>query len=86
MFRYFILRPEQQLFCYLYGCALALVQMVLFSPVSRASGFYLVALSVALFCRPCPVHPAHRPDEKARGLTAGQYSRRYSGGGRGAAP
>nr|ARR90554.1 hypothetical protein [Klebsiella pneumoniae] len=49
MFRYFILRPEQQLFCYLYGCALALVQMVLFSPVSRASGFYLVALSVALF-------------------------------------
>ncbi|EPZ0186025.1 hypothetical protein ACXIL3_005134, partial [Klebsiella pneumoniae] len=23
MFRYFILRPEQQLFCYLYGCALA---------------------------------------------------------------
>ncbi|HGW6715049.1 TPA: hypothetical protein ACNI1Y_005159, partial [Klebsiella pneumoniae] len=24
MFRYFILRPEQQLFCYLYGCALAL--------------------------------------------------------------
>ncbi len=28
MFRYFILRPEQQLFCYLYGCALALVQMV----------------------------------------------------------
>ncbi|HHD0655988.1 TPA: hypothetical protein ACN18U_005595, partial [Klebsiella pneumoniae] len=22
MFRYFILRPEQQLFCYLYGCAL----------------------------------------------------------------
>ncbi len=31
MFRYFILRPEQQLFCYLYGCALALVQMVLFS-------------------------------------------------------
>lgn len=49
MLRYFILRPEQQLFCYLYGCALALVLMVLFSPVSRASGFYLVALSVALF-------------------------------------
>ncbi|MGS4664791.1 hypothetical protein [Citrobacter farmeri] len=49
MFRYFILRPEQQLFCYLYGCALALVLMVLFSPVSRAGGFYLVALSVALF-------------------------------------
>jgi hypothetical protein len=39
MFRYFILRPEQQLFCYLYGCALALVQMVLFSPVSRAADF-----------------------------------------------
>ncbi len=52
-----------------------------FSPVSRASGFYLVALFVALFwARSGPVHPAHRPDEKARGLTAGQYSRRYSGG------
>jgi hypothetical protein len=39
MFKYFILRPEQQLFCYLYGIALALVQMVLFSPVSRAVDF-----------------------------------------------
>ena len=48
MLRYFILRPEQQLFCYLYGIALALVLMLLFSPVSRAYGFYLVALSVAL--------------------------------------
>lgn len=48
MLRYFILRPEQQLFCYLYGIALALVLMVLFSPASRAGGFYLVALSVAL--------------------------------------
>ena len=48
MFRYFILRTEQQLFCYLYGIALALVLMLLFSPVSRAYGFYLVALSVAL--------------------------------------
>lgn len=49
MFRWFILRTEQQLFCYLYGIALALVLMLLFYPVSRASGFYLVALSVALF-------------------------------------
>lgn len=48
MFRYFILRTEQQLFCYLYGIALALVLMLLFSPVSRAYGFYLVELSVAL--------------------------------------
>lgn len=49
MFWYFILRTEQQLFCYLYGIALALVLMLLFYPVSRAGGFYLVALSVALF-------------------------------------
>jgi len=59
MFRYFILRPEQQLFCYLYGCALALVQMVLFSPVSRASGFYLVALSVALFWAGLALYTRH---------------------------
>nr|UCK63178.1 hypothetical protein MMDIEEEF_00007 [Escherichia coli] len=38
MFRYFILRPEQQLFCYLYGCALALVQMVLFSALLQIVG------------------------------------------------
>jgi len=54
MFRYFIFRTEQQLFCYLYGIALALVLMLLFSPVSRAYGFYLVALfwaGLALYTR-----------------------------------
>lgn len=45
MYRYFNLRTEQQLFCYLYGIALALVLILLFDPVSRANGFYLVALS-----------------------------------------
>lgn len=59
MFRYFILRPEQQLFCYLYGCALALVLMVLFSPVSRAGGFYLVALSVALLWAGLALYTRH---------------------------
>lgn len=59
MFRYFILRTEQQLFCYLYGIALALVLMVLFSPVSRASGFYLVALSVALFWAGLALYTRH---------------------------
>lgn len=49
MFRYFMLRTEQQLFCYLYGVALALFLTLLFSPGSRISGFCLVALSVALF-------------------------------------
>lgn len=59
MFRYFILRTEQQLFCYLYGVALALVLMVLFSPVSRAGGFYLVALSVALFWAGLALYTRH---------------------------
>ncbi|MFK3707917.1 hypothetical protein ACI2JR_23770 [Klebsiella sp. NPDC088457] len=49
MFRYFTLRTEQQLFCYLYGGALALFLTLLFSPGFRVSGFCLVALSVALF-------------------------------------
>ncbi|MCW9490438.1 hypothetical protein [Klebsiella michiganensis] len=49
MFRYFILRTEQQLFCYLYGIALALVLILMFYPVFPTSGFYLVALSVVLF-------------------------------------
>jgi hypothetical protein len=44
-----MLRTEQQLFCYLYGVALALFLTLLFSPGSRISGFCLVALSVALF-------------------------------------
>ncbi|ARA44415.1 hypothetical protein AM364_29030 (plasmid) [Klebsiella pneumoniae] len=59
MLRYFILRPEQQLFCYLYGIALALVLMVLFSPASRAGGFYLVALSVALLWAGLALYTRH---------------------------
>lgn len=59
MFRYFILRTEQQLFCYLYGIALALVLMLLFYPVSRAGGFYLVALSVALFWAGLALYTRH---------------------------
>lgn len=59
MFRCFILRTEQQLFCYLYGCALALVLMVLFSPVSRAGGFYLIAVSVALFWAGLALYTRH---------------------------
>lgn len=49
MFRYFILHTMQQLFCYLYGIVFALSLMLLFPPDSRTNGFYLVALSVALF-------------------------------------
>lgn len=59
MFRYFILRTEQQIFCYLYGIALALVLNLLFYPVSRASGFYLVALSVALFWAGLALYTSH---------------------------
>ncbi len=82
MFRYFILRPERQLFCYLYGCALALVQMVLFSPVSRASGFYLVALSVALFWAGLALYTQHRPDREKPEVSSVGIPRRYSGDGR----
>lgn len=59
MFRYFILRTEQQLFCYLYGIELALVPILLFYPVSRASGFYLVAGSVALFWAGLALYTRH---------------------------
>ncbi|HHD7490379.1 TPA: hypothetical protein ACOVI5_005103 [Klebsiella oxytoca] len=59
MFRYFILQTEQQLFCYLYGVALALVLMVLFYPVSRAGRLYLVALSVALFWAGLALYTRH---------------------------
>ncbi len=59
MFRYFILRTEQQFFCYLYGIALALVLILLFYPVSRASGFYLIAVSVALFWAGLALYTRH---------------------------
>jgi hypothetical protein len=55
MFRYFILRPEQQLFCYFCGCAGTGSDAFVFSCIP-GSGFYLVALSVALFWAGCPVH------------------------------
>ena len=35
MFSYFMLRTEQQLFCYLYGGALALSLQLLFLPLFR---------------------------------------------------
>lgn len=59
MFRYFTLRIEQQLFCYLYGGALSLVLMLLFSPESRLVGFCLVALSVALFWAGLALYTRH---------------------------
>ena len=49
MFSYFMLRTEQQLFCYLYGGALALSLQLLFSPSFPGNGFILVSLPVALF-------------------------------------
>ncbi|HHS9996629.1 TPA: hypothetical protein ACTW31_005587, partial [Klebsiella pneumoniae] len=49
MFKYFILRTQQQLFCYFCGIVLAMVPMLLFPSVFRVSGFYLLISSVALF-------------------------------------
>ena len=49
MFSYFILRTEQQLFCYLYGGALALVLKLLYPPLSSWTGPILVILPVSLF-------------------------------------
>ncbi|WP_256574454.1 DUF2726 domain-containing protein, partial [Klebsiella variicola] len=49
MFKYFILRKQQQLFCYFCGIVLAMVLMLLFPSVFRGSGFYLLLSSVALF-------------------------------------
>ena len=59
MFKYFILRAQQQLFCYFCGILLALVLMLLLSPVSRGSEFYLVALSVALFWAGLALYTRH---------------------------
>ncbi len=77
MFKYFILRKQQQLFCYFCGIVLAMVLMLLFPSVFRGE-WVLSAFIVccAVLGRPCPIYASHRPDEKARGLTAGQYSRR----------
>ncbi|HBZ8500021.1 TPA: hypothetical protein MM433_003694 [Klebsiella pneumoniae] len=49
MFRYFILRIEQQLFCYLYGGMLALFLILLSPSFFTGGGLLLVMLSVALF-------------------------------------
>ena len=59
MFKYFILRAQQQLVCYFCGILLALVLMLLLSPVSRGSEFYLVALSVALFWAGLALYTRH---------------------------
>jgi len=48
MFRYFTLRMEQQLFCYLYGSALALFLTLLYPSFFTSTGPLLVMLSVAL--------------------------------------
>ncbi|HBQ7376741.1 TPA: hypothetical protein L8Q25_005184, partial [Klebsiella pneumoniae] len=53
------LRAQQQLFCYFCGILLALVLMLLLSPVSRGSEFYLVALSVALFWAGLALYTRH---------------------------
>lgn len=39
MFKYFILRRQQQMFCYFCGIALAMVLMLLFPSVFRGVGF-----------------------------------------------
>jgi Na+-transporting methylmalonyl-CoA/oxaloacetate decarboxylase beta subunit len=39
MFKYFILRKQQQLFCYFCGIVLAMVLMLLFPSVLRGVGF-----------------------------------------------
>lgn len=75
MFKYFILRKQQQLFCYFCGIVLAMVLMLLF-PSVFGEGFICFIVCCAVLGRPCPIYASHRPDEKARGLTAGQYSRR----------
>ena len=49
MFKYFILRTQQQLLCYFCGIVLAMVLMLLSPSVVRGSGFYLLLSSVALF-------------------------------------
>ncbi|MFG1597439.1 hypothetical protein [Klebsiella quasipneumoniae] len=59
MFRYFILRTQQQLFCFFCGIALAMVLMLLFPSVFRVSGFYLLLSSVALFWAGLALYTRH---------------------------
>ncbi|HBQ5664760.1 hypothetical protein [Klebsiella quasipneumoniae] len=59
MFKYFILRTQQQLFCYFCGIVLAMVLMLLFPSVFRVSGFYLLISSVALFWAGLALYTRH---------------------------
>ncbi|MGU9875481.1 hypothetical protein ACRXFW_27010, partial [Klebsiella pneumoniae] len=65
MFKYFILRKQQQLFCYFCGIVLAMVLMLLFPSVFRGSGFYLLLSSVALFWAGLARHCCKVSDEAA---------------------
>ena len=59
MFKYFILRTQQQLFCYFCGIVLAMVLMLLFPSVLRGSGFYLLLSSVVLFWAGLALYTRH---------------------------
>lgn len=59
MFKYFILRRQQQMFCYFCGIALAMVLMLLFPSVFRGCGFYLLLSSVALFWAGLALYTRH---------------------------
>lgn len=59
MFKYCILRTQQQLFCYFCGIVLAMVLMLLFPSVFRGSGFYLLLSSVALFWAGLALYTRH---------------------------
>ncbi|HDT2026040.1 TPA: hypothetical protein ACTX9H_005549 [Klebsiella variicola subsp. variicola] len=59
MFKYFLLRTQQQLFCYFCGIVLAMVLMLLSPSVFRGSGFYLLLSSVALFWAGLALYTRH---------------------------
>ncbi|HFK9634604.1 TPA: hypothetical protein ACH10M_005752, partial [Klebsiella pneumoniae] len=59
MFKYFILRKQQQLFCYFCGIVLAMVLMLLFPSVFRGNGFYLLLSSVAPFWAGLALYTRH---------------------------
>ena len=59
MFKYFILRKQQQMFCYFCGIVLAMVLMLLFPSVFRGCGFYLLLSSVALFWAGLALYTRH---------------------------
>lgn len=59
MLKYFILRTQQQMFCYFCGIVLAMVLMLLFPSVFRVSGFYLLISSVALFWAGLALYTRH---------------------------